>query len=275
MASLQIGVQPWTHSVVGFDRGEWETCHVNSRVEFVLDGCGLTDLIGPDALSGYVSIFDASDIKLAAEVLMGRARLTDYFPSEGRIPLLFCSCGDPGEGVMTVRLSITKDTVTWDQWAWEHDSFPIEWLPHLPAYHFPFDGYEAALDEAGQMALEIMGTASSIIRIASPGQGIMHWLDKRKRGELACQLDLLDIEIIQPAPDLQDTDLRQLINEVQALRTALGASLSNRRYEPTREQSQQVVSSAAKILDSTEAFRLPGQTQESLEWLRDRFQSGA
>ncbi|MGO3342673.1 MAG: hypothetical protein ACTIK1_09940 [Glutamicibacter arilaitensis] len=137
---------------------------MNSRVEFVLDGCGLTDLIGPDALSGYVSIFDASDIKLAAEVLMGRTRLTDYFPSEGRIPLLFCSCGDPGEGAMTVRLSITKDTVTWDQWAWEHDSFPIEWLPHLPAYHFPFDGYEAALDEAGQIALEIMGTASEPVR---------------------------------------------------------------------------------------------------------------
>ena len=123
------------------------------------------------------------------------------------------------------------------------------------------------------MALKIMGTASSIIRIASPGQGIMHWLDKRKRGELACQLDLLDIEVIQPAPDLQDTDLRQLINEVQAIRTALSASLNSRRYEPTREQGQQVVSAAARILDSAEAFRLPGQTQESLEWLRDRFQS--
>lgn len=174
-----------------------------------------------------------------------------------------------------MRLSITKDTVIWDQWAWEHDSFPIEWLPHLPAYHFPFDEYEATLDEAGQVALEIMGTASSIIRVASPGQGIRHWLDKRKRGELACQLELLDIEIIQPAPDLQDTDLRQLINEVQGLRTSLGASQSNLRYEPTREQSQQVVSSATKTLDSAEAFRLPGQTQESLEWLWDRFQSGA
>lgn len=136
-----------------------------------------------------------------------------------------------------MRLSITKDTVIWDQWAWEHDSFQIEWLPHLPAYHFPFDEYEATLDEAGQVALEIMGTASSIIRVASPGQGIRHWLDKRKRGELACQLELLDIEIIQPAPDLQDTDLRQLINEVQGLRTSLGASQSNLRYEPTREQS--------------------------------------
>lgn len=80
MASLQISVQPWTHSVVGFDRSEWETRHVNSRVEFVLDGRGITDLIDPDALSGYVSIFDASNIKLATEVLMGRDRLTDYFP---------------------------------------------------------------------------------------------------------------------------------------------------------------------------------------------------
>lgn len=275
MATLQISVQPWTHLVVGLDRGQWDTRYVKSRVEFVLDGRGVTELIGTDALSGNVSIFDASDIKLATEVLMGRARLTDYFPPEGRTPLLFCSCGDPGEGAITVRLSITKDTVTWDQWAWEHDSFPTEWLPHLPAYHFPLDEYEAALYEAGQMALKIMGTASSIIRIASPGQGIMHWLDKRKRGELACQLDLLDIEVIQPAPDLQDTDLRQLINEVQAIRTTLSASLNSRRYEPTREQGQQVVSSAARIIDSAEAFRLPWQTQESLEWLRDRFQSGA
>jgi hypothetical protein len=275
MATLQISVQPWTHLVVGLDRGEWDTRYVKSRVEFVLDGRGVTELFDFDALSGMVSIFDASDIKLATEVLLGRARLTDYFPPEGRIPLLFCSCGDPGEGAITVRLSITEDTVTWDHWAWEHDSFPTEWLPHLPAYHFPFDEYEAALYEAGQMALNLVGTASSIIRIASPGQGIMHWLDKRKRGELACQLDLLDIEVIQPAPDLQDTDLRELINEVQAIRTALSASLNNRRYEPTREQGQQVVSSAARIIDSTEAFRLPWQTQESLEWLRDRFRSGA
>lgn len=275
MASLQISVQPWTHSVVGFDRGEWETCHVESRVEFVLDGRAVTELFGFDALSGKVSIFDASDIKLATEVLMGRARLTDYFPPEGRIPLLFCSCGDPGEGAITVRLTMTKDTVTWDQWAWEHDSFPIEWFPHLPAYHFPFDEYEAALYEARQTALKIMGTSSSIIRIASPGQGIMHWLDKRKRGELACQLDLLDIEVIQPAPGLHDTDLRQLINELQTIRTSLSPSLNSRHYEPTQEQGQQVVSSVARILDSAEVFRLPGQTQESLEWLRDRFQSGA
>lgn len=281
MSSLEISVQPWVHSVmkqsrspVGINQGMWETCNVNSRLEFLIDGHGVGDMAGIDILSGMVSIFDVGDVYLAMEVLMGRRQLTDDFPSENRIPLFFCSCGDPTEGAFTVRLSMTEEMVTWDQWAWEYDGYPTEWLSHLPACHFPLEEYKAALAEATRTALKVMGTTSSSIRVASPDQGIRRWVEQRFRGELACRLEFLDIEILYSAPDLRDAEIRQLVDGVAAVRTLLSASLADRRYEPANEQSQQVAALATTILNSSGAFRLPSPTLESLKWLRERFLAG-
>jgi hypothetical protein len=93
----------------------WITREVHSRVEFVLDGRAVSEIGGADARPDTVTVFHLNDKRLATDVLMGRAPLTDSFLPAGRLPLLVCPCGDPGEGTLTVRLSLTPDTVTWDQ----------------------------------------------------------------------------------------------------------------------------------------------------------------
>lgn len=43
---------------------------------------------------------------------------------------------------------------SYEQWAWEHDVLPTGWFPHLPAFHFRLDEFDAALKEAKSPALD-------------------------------------------------------------------------------------------------------------------------
>lgn len=271
MTSLEIRVQPWVDTSGSLDTDTWATCNVESRVEFVLDGRTVSDLCGINAIPEQVTLFDVKDRELATDVLMGQRPLPDWFPTAGRIPLLVCPCGDPTEGKLTVRLSFDNDTVIWDQWAWESDYYPVEWLPDLPECRFRLDEYAAAIDEAGRLAVAVRGKASSIIHVKKQGDGIMRWIEKHVRGELACQLDWLDIEVVQPGVDNRGAELNLLLAEVESIRHELAESTPGRRYMPSREQSQRLSEAAGRILGSTEVFRLPAQTHDAVEWLRDRF----
>lgn len=270
MTSLQIRVEPWVDAPGGSARDTWVTRRVECRLEFVLNGHAVSDLNPIDASPQHVTVFDLGDKRRAADVLMGRAPLTDSFPPTGRLPLLVCPCGDPGEGTLTVRLSLTQDTVTWDQWAWEHDSYPTEWLPDLPECHFRLDDYSTAVQEAGRLATLIEGKVSSVIRVANPGVGILRWIDRRAHGELASQVDWLDIEVLQPGVEERGPELAQLLAAVKSMRDELAEARSNRRYLPTGEQAQRVVALASGIAASPEAFRLPEQTLTAVDWLGTR-----
>jgi len=271
MSKIEIAVRPSADEEMGFKRGEWDTCTVRSRLEFILDGTDLTELIGADPFSGDVSIFDASDPKLAQDVLGGKSRLTDYFPAEGRIPLIFCACGDPGEGAITARLTTSEDAVTWDAWAKEDDCDCTEWLPQIPAYIFPIDHYEAAMKQAVQTSLSIMGAISSIIRVASPGNGIRSWIDRRLRGELACKLDLLDVEVVYPKLEEYGAEMRPLLDELESIRALLKEARGDRGFAPNQGQGRQVFNSATNVLKSAEVYCLPWQTTQALKWLRFKY----
>ena len=271
MTSLEIRVQPWVDTSGSLDTDTWATCNVESRVEFVVGGRTVSDLCGINAIPEPVTLFDVKDRELATDVLMGRRPLPDWFPHAGRIPLLVCPCGDPTEGKLTVRLSFDNDTVIWDQWAWESDYYPVEWLPDLPECQFRTDAYAATIDEAGSLSTMIRGKASSVIQVRKHVDGILRWIEKNVRGELACQLDWLDIEVAQPEVDNRSAELSLLVSEVESIRDALAESTRGRRYVPSREQSQRVRAAAGRILGSTEVFRLPAQTHDAVEWLRDRF----
>jgi len=268
MTSLEIRVQPWVTLAGGPDMPAWVTRRVESRVEFVLDGRTVSDLGGADDHPETVTVFNLDDKRLAADVLMGRAPLTDWFPPTGRLPLLVCPCGDPGEGTLTVRLSLTKDTVTWDQWAWEHDSFPIERLS-LPECRFRLDEYSAAVAEAGRQSALIEGKPTSIIRVANQGDGITRWLDRRVRGELARQVEWLDIDVVHPGVRERSTELEQLLAAMALMRDELAGAKMNRRFVPAGAQSRRVITAASGIVESPEAFRLPEQTLSAVQWLRD------
>ncbi len=257
----------------GFERGSWHACIVGSRLEFVLDGTDLSELIHADPFRGDVSIFDATDIKLAQDVLLDRERMDDEFPVSGRIPLMFCSCGDPGEGALTARLTIIEDTVTWDQWANEDDSGWINWISELPAYTFSLENYLAAVRKAAQMELSIMGAVSSKTRVRVPGEGLRSWVDKRRRGELACKLDLLAIEVVRIEEGEHESDLRILLEWLEAIRSALRQAHDNRHFVPTLDQRREVSALTKAVLKSPENFRLPWETNEALKWLRFKFRN--
>lgn len=236
-------------------------------MEFIVDGRTVAELSGIDVDPEHITVFDLVDAGLASDVLMGLAQLTESFPPEGRLPLLVCPCGEPREGALTVRVSLTKDTVTWDQWAWEEDGFPNEWFPSLPACHFSLDEYSAAIDEAARVATAMRGKASSVIRVADHLGGIRHRIMRRARSELAAQVDWLDLEDLQPDAGGASVDLHELLAAVKSIRNELAAATTDRRYLPTLEQSDRVVAAASRILTSPEKFRLPQPTLDALDWL--------
>ncbi|MGW9552697.1 hypothetical protein ACWG8W_16775 [Citricoccus zhacaiensis] len=176
-----------------------------------MDGQAVSDLNPIEASPELVTVFELVDNEDAADILLGREVLTDGFPPAGRLPLLVCPCGEPGEGTLTVRVTLTEDTVVWDRWAWESDVAPAEELPDLPDCRFRRDEYTAAVREAGRLARAIRGQVSSSIRVSRPGDGFLRWIDKRIRGELAGQLDWLELEVVHPAIEDRSLELRRLL----------------------------------------------------------------
>jgi hypothetical protein len=145
--------------------------------------------------------------------MLGEASLPNDFLPEGGLPVLTCECGDPGDGSLTVRLPRTGDTVIWDQWAWEHAAgFGAETFPDLPECRFRLGDYAAALDEASRLVATVGDQASSIIRVPDHGDGSRRWLARRVRGQMACQLDWFDIEVVHPPAEERGVDLRQLVD---------------------------------------------------------------
>jgi hypothetical protein len=261
-------VQPWVDTFVARDK--WVTRRVESRVEFFLDGRALSEVSAVDAEPERVTVFNLVETNQAIDILLGRASYPDGFPPAGRLPLLICPCGDSSEGTLTVRLSLTEDTVTWDQWEWESGyGDPTERFPDLPPCRFRLEEYVAALTEAGRLSEVARGKATSIIRVRDHGDGIRRGIATRFRGQLAGQLDWLDIEVIHPPVGDRGVELDRLLTAVRSIRDELGPGKAGRRYVPTPEQSQRSLAVASQILDSPEAFRLPEETLEAVEWLRD------
>ncbi|MGJ9404057.1 hypothetical protein [Arthrobacter sp. KK5.5] len=58
------------------------------------------------------------------------------------------------------------------------------------------------------------------------------------------------------------------------MRSELARATAGRRDVPTGEQAQRVVAAASKIVESPEAFRLPRQTLNAVEWLHDHLSTG-
>lgn len=270
MSTLTIGKRLWAHSVVAINRGERDSETIYTGVEFILDGISLSSQAGLGISSGYVTIFDAISPPLARSVLLGNDSVAEHFPSQGRIPLIFCSCGDPTEGALTARLSIDRGTVRWDQWAWEHDSFPSEALPDFPIYRFLLDEYENALDQAMNTALNYADIPSSMIRARFPGDGLISWITRKTRGELAYQLSFTEIDIIKAPADIDAPGFQQLIRDIRSIRTVLAACVNDRRSLPSTKEIEQVRVLVDDVLASDEVFRLPLRTTQALNWLRQK-----
>jgi hypothetical protein len=275
MTSLAVRAEPWALGMWAPHEEGWITQTVTSRVEFVLDGHPLSELKPVDSEPEPVSVFEVTEASEAVRIMLGEVSLPNDFLAEDRLTLLTCECGDPGDGSLTVRLSRTDNTVIWDQWAWEHGyGLDTETFPNLPECRFRLEDYTAALDEASRLAATAGEQASSIIRVPDHSDGIKRWLAKRVRGEMACQLDWLDIEVVHPPAEEQSVDLRQLLDAVAVIRDELATVKTRRRHSPTAAQSQRALAAASQIVASPEAFRLPEETLEAVEWLHARLSPG-
>jgi hypothetical protein len=271
MTSLAVRVEPWALGMWAPQEEGWVTQTVTSRVEFLLDGRPLSELNPVDSEPEPVSVFEVTEPSEAVRIMLGEASLPNDFLSEDRLTVLTCECGDPGDGSLTVRLSRTDDTVIWDQWAWEHGyGFDTETFPDLPECRFRLQDYTAVLDEASRLSKTVGSQASSIIRAPDHSDGIRRWFAKRVRGEMACQLDWLDIEVIHPPAEERGVDLHQLLDAVSVIRDELGTAKTRRWHAPTTEQSHRALAAASHIMASSESFRLPIETLEAVEWLHSR-----
>lgn len=270
MTSLEVRAEPWTQGMWSPQENGWATQTVTSRVEFLLDGRSLSELNPVDAKPEPVSVFEVVDATEAVKIMLGEAILPNDFIPDGRIPLLTCECGDPSDGSLTVRFSRTGGMVVWDQWAWEHGGFGTETFPDLPECRFRHEDYTAALHDAGRLAATVGDQASSIVRVPDHIDGVWRWLAKRVRGEMACELDWLDIEVVHPPAEEWGVDLRQLVDAVAVFRDELATAKTRRRHAPIAAPSQRALTAVSRIVASPEAFRLPAETLEAVKWLHAR-----
>jgi len=169
-------------------------------------------------------------------------------------------------------LSLTDETVIWDQWAWEYDYdlAATERHPELPECRFSIDQYRAAVNDAGLLATLVGGKPTSIVRVANHGDGIRRWIERRWRGELACQLDWLDVEMVHADSGEIESELKRILELMALIRNELAPVQTARLYVPTAEQSELVVKAASEIFESQQGFRLPEETRKEVKWLRSQ-----
>jgi len=268
MTSLGVQLVPWADASPLFDDRAWTTCRVTSRVEFTIDGISVTTFSNVDAPPEHVSVFDVAAAQEAVAIMLGITVLDEEFPARERLPLLVCPCGEAGEGVLSVQLTVGSEEVVWNNWAWETDALPPEWFPELPVCRFRLEDYSAIVHEAGRLSEEAKGQASSIVRVRTQGDGVMRWIEKRVRGELAGQLDWIEVESVLPRAGDGDSELDDLLVNLAKLRAELADAERNRKYTPSREEAGRARYFASRVLESPESFRLPLQTLEAVRWIR-------
>lgn len=180
VTSLSVSTAP---VVANEHDGKWWVREVQHRVEFVLDGDPLSQLLegsGVDTIEYRVTPFEVGPSEAVA-VLAGHIPFEDWLPDTQRIPLLVCTCGDLQCGALTVRLSRHDDQVQWSEWAWENHYEATKLLPSLPACQFPEGAYAEVLQDAQSLALT-NNEPVTIIRVRRPSpwwrnlvrEGLLH-----------------------------------------------------------------------------------------------------
>ncbi|MBT9254450.1 hypothetical protein KMZ32_01920 [Phycicoccus sp. MAQZ13P-2] len=153
-------------------RGRWFERTFGQRVEFVLDGRGVSDQFAETDLgrstrhSSYESLFEAHE--RAVEVLTGAVPAEDWLEDPTRVPVLMCPCGDLECGALTVALEVGDRHVTWRRWAWENGHEPLLPVPELPEVEIGREAYEQVLRDAAGLAAD-QRSQQVRVRVATPG----------------------------------------------------------------------------------------------------------
>lgn len=264
MTALSVSTHRWAAERLD---GPWVVREVYDRIEFVIDGQGLSALdeateVG--STQGEVTPFEmpATD---AVAVLNGALRYDDSVPETGRVPLLVCGvCGDLMCGALTVALSRHDGAVYWADWAWEsHGADAAIPLPSMPVCRFERSLYDGALREAQRRASL---TPVTQVRVRRPGR---QWRKPFGLPELRTDPDaMLDWLLAEPVlPALDDAspeyaDLLADLTHAQALIAGAHSSGSPLVGDFRRE----VIGALEALLASPHCMSLPSQTAEAVRW---------
>ena len=272
MTTLSVSTAPWIFS--GHD-GKWSFREVSNRVEFVVDGRGLSELVEATdigRLDTEVSVFELGTVDARA-VMAGETPVEDWIPDAERIPLLMCPCADLLCGALTVKLARRTDHVEWSDWAWENHTEPPVPLPSLPVCRFEASAYEAALREAERLALTNRDPVTRV-RVRHPGPW---WRNIRRIPQERTDADAMlgwleaEAEAVAPALGEADGDYRDfLINLDRAQTLLVGAASSKRELEG--HDRAEAVDALSTVDASPHRISLPGETLDAVRWYLGRLQ---
>lgn len=264
MSFLAVTTLPWVHDV----HGRWVERQVFSRVEFVVDGRGLSEQVA-EANAGrpeMVTLFELGSLD-ARSVLMGEGT-GNWMEGTSRIPLLVCWCGDPHCGAVTAQFSRDATGVTWSDWAYEDYLSPPVALP-LPTHVFEPTSYERALTEGKRLALA-NADPETHMRVRVPGPWWRNVLGiAEERTDLAAMRGWLRAEPVVAVGRETHVGYRDLVDQLAAAQRLIRSAAST-QGEIFAAQRRAAIDALTAISESPHRISLPSYTLDSVHWHRDR-----
>jgi len=270
VTSFSVSTAP---SIANEYDGKWVVREVSNRVDFVLDGCGLSELVEATEIGGLdnqVTPFEFVTVD-ARSVMAGEAPFEDWIPDTSRIPILVCPCGDLCCGALTVRLSRDTSGVQWSEWAWENHMDPAQPLPSLPVCHFESTTYAETLRDAERLALANRDPMTRV-RVRQPGPW---WRNifriPQERTDADAMLGWLHAEAVIPALGKADGDYADFLINMDSAQTLLaGAASSNGELD--RHQRTEAIDALIAVDQSPHRISLPRETLDAVRWHLEHLQ---
>ncbi|NYG05570.1 hypothetical protein BJ986_000057 [Phycicoccus badiiscoriae] len=271
MTSLTLSTAPTIANAVD---GKWVVREVAKRVEFVLNGKALGDLvaiteIGP--LDYQVTPFEHLHVDGAA-VLAGEASFDSDAQDPSRVPLLVCSCGDLMCGALTVRVSRDDHAVAWTDWAWEDQYRPPLMLDSLTSAVFDADDYDRVIQEAVTLAAANV-EPDTVMRVRAPGPW---WRNIRRvaqeRTDEQAMLGWLMAQAVAPKIGEAHGSYHDFLVSLDAAQDLIAGAASSKRSRDDRHR-RAALQALLVVEDSEHRNSLPPETLNAVRWYLERLQS--
>jgi hypothetical protein len=254
--------------------GKWVLREVANRVEFVLDGNPLGDLvaateIGP--LEHQVTPFDRLSVD-GAGVLTGAVPFDAEAEDPSRVPLLVCPCGDLMCGALTVRVSRDDQTVSWSEWAWENQYDAPLMLDSLASAVFGADDYDSVIHEAAHLAAR-NAEPETTMRVRAPGPW---WRNIRRasqeRTDEGAMLGWLMAEAVAPRVGEAEGSYLDFVVSLDVAQDLIAAAASSKHGWHDRARHDAV--QALRAVETSEhRISLPPETLRAVRWFLERLET--
>lgn len=267
VTSLSVSTALWVSDTC---TRRWIIREVLSRVDFIVDGRRLADLLSAETLDpheGLVTMFD-NDRNYALDLLSGKDRDESY-RDPARVPILECACGDLLCGALTVKLAVGTKEVVWSEWAWDDEVQPQRKLPALPVCRFDADEYADALRTAFNI-LDARQMPVSRMRVRRPNSW---WQNLRGLSEdrTNTKLSWLHADAVHPTIGEADDDYCDFLIDLYTAQTMLTGEASG-GPRLGGESRTEVVEALKAVSRSPHRISLPPQTLEAIKWYLDHLQ---